>query len=318
MPVRSGRFGRALTILAIVACCAVPGRALAGTTGSLRGVIVDTSGAPVAGVVVTVTSPSQTASAVTDPGGHFTFASLAPDDYAVAAQKDGYDTASYSGAVVFADVSQVLTVTMHKTLRTIATTSSRSSSSLVRSGTTADVYSINAAQQARTSVLGGGGTLNSAYSAISAVPGAYVPTNQSGYNLAIHIRGGDSSEVGYELDGIPMNRGIDGYTSSSVSSLGQLELQVYTGASPADSEGQGLAGFINQVIKSGTFPGYGIADATIGGPTYYHSSERGSGRRNAGPALQLLHRRRRFQSRSSLRGSMERPELRQRVRLGPR
>jgi len=57
------------------------------------------------------------------------------------------------GAVVFADVTQVLTVTMRKQLKTIATTTSRSSSSLVRPGTTSDVYSINAAQQARTSVL---------------------------------------------------------------------------------------------------------------------------------------------------------------------
>ena len=271
MSKRARRFSGVMAVLAFVAWSVGAGTALAGTTGSLRGVVTEIGGAPIAGVTVTVTSPSQTASTVTDSGGHFTFASLAPDDYAVSAEKAGYDKASYAGAVVFADVTQVLTVTMRKQLKTIATTTSRSSSSLVRPGTTSDVYSINAAQQARTSVLGGGGTLNSAYSAISAVPGAYVPTNQAGYNLAIHIRGGDSSEVGYELDGIPMNRGIDGYTSSSVSSLGQLELQVYTGASPADSEGQGLAGFINQVIKSGTYPGYGVADATFGSPTYYHS-----------------------------------------------
>ncbi|MBV8148273.1 MAG: TonB-dependent receptor, partial [Candidatus Eremiobacteraeota bacterium] len=49
------------------------------------------------------------------------------------------------------------------------------------------------------------------------------------------------------------------------------ELQVYTGATPANSEAQGLAGFINQVIRSGTYPGYGTAEIEMGGPTFYHS-----------------------------------------------
>ncbi len=244
--------------------------ARAGTTGALRGVVLS-DGKPVAGVTIKATSPSGASTAVTDAGGHFTFASLAPDDYTLETNKTGYDSVSFSGVVVFADATQVVTLPIRKTLLTIARTTSRSAASLVRPGTTADVYSVNAAQQDRASVLGGGGTLDSAYSAIATVPGAYVPTNQAGYNLAIHIRGGDSSEVGYELDGIPMNRIIDGYPSGSLSSLGQLELQVYTGASPADSEGQGLAGFVNQVIKTGTTPGYATADLTLGTPTFYHS-----------------------------------------------
>ena len=68
---------------------------------------------------------------------------------------------------------------------------------------------MNAAQQARTAVLGGGGALNSAYSAIASVPGAYVPANQNGYLQAVHVRGGDAYEVGYEFDGIPVNRAFD-------------------------------------------------------------------------------------------------------------
>ncbi len=44
--------------------------ALAGTTGGLTGSVVDaTSSAPLAGVVVTVSSPSQTASVTTDASG---------------------------------------------------------------------------------------------------------------------------------------------------------------------------------------------------------------------------------------------------------
>ena len=76
--------------------------------------------------------------------------------------------------------------------------------------------------------------------------------------------------MGYEFDGVPVNRSFDNYASSSASSLGNAEVQVYTGANPANSEGQGLAGFINQVIKTGTYPGYASGSLGIGTPSFYH------------------------------------------------
>jgi len=247
--------------------------ASAGTTGGISGIVSETgTTTPIAGVKVTVTSPSQSATATTDARGHFAFVSLAPDEYTLSLEKTGYAPVSYSGIAVFADAQQALTFSMRLALRTIASVTSRSGSSLVRPGTTADLYSVNAAQQERTAVLGGGGALNSAYSAIASVPGAYVPANQNGYLQAVHVRGGDASEVGYEFDSIPVNRAFDNYPSGSLSSLGQLELQVYTGATPAGAEAQGLAGFINQVIKTGTFPGYATANLSMGTPVFYHSA----------------------------------------------
>ena len=41
---------------------------------------------------------------------------------------------------------------------------------------------------------------------------------------------------------------------------------MYTGANPANSESQGLSGYINQVIKTGTYPGYAQAELGIGTP----------------------------------------------------
>ncbi len=263
---------RTLAILAVLALAAWYLPAIAGTTGGLNGIVTDaTTKAPIAGAKVTVTSPSQVASATTDAGGHFAFVSLAPDEYTVDVSKPGYAPASYPGVAVFADAQQALTLVLSSALKTIARVTSRSASSLVRPGTTADLYSVNAAQQSRLSVLGGGGNLNSAYSAVASVPGAYVPANQNGYNQAVHVRGGDSYEVGYEFDGIPVNRAFDNYPSGSLSSLGQLELQVYTGATPSNAEAQGLAGFINQVIKTGTYPGYATLNAGVGSTTFYHS-----------------------------------------------
>ena len=245
--------------------------ALAGTTGGLSGTVTDTdSGAPVANAKVTASSPSQTVSLQTDNGGHFLFISLIPDTYTVSIEKDGYDTASQSGLSIFADATQTYGFKLHKALKTIAQVTSRSTGNLVKPGQTADVYSVNATTQDKVSALGGGGSLNSAYSAIASVPGAFVPLNQTGYFQTVHIRGGDYDQVGYELDGVPVNRAFDNYPSGAASSLGQQELQVYTGATPANSEGQGLAGYINQVIRTGTFPGFGLISAGVGSPTFYH------------------------------------------------
>jgi Carboxypeptidase regulatory-like domain/TonB dependent receptor len=263
---------RSIALAVALAFLATGIPAIAGTTGGMSGTVTETgSMVPIAGAKVTANSPSQLAIAISDASGHFAFVSLAPDEYTVSVEKTGYESATYPGVTVFADAQQTLSLAMHKSLTTIASVKSRASSDLVRAGTTADLYSVNAAQQERVSALGGGGALNSAYSAIASVPGAYVPSNQSGYLQAVHVRGGDSYEVGYEFDGIPVNRAFDNYPSGSLSSLGQLELQVYTGATPSNAEAQGLAGFVNQVIKTGTFPGYATANAGVGAPASYHN-----------------------------------------------
>ena len=245
---------------------------LAGTTGGINGTVTDAqTKAPVAGATVTAISPSQSATATTDASGHYQFLSLSPDTYTVSVSQKGYQDVSNAGVVVFADATQVVNVTTTK-LTTIATVTARGAGALVKPGTTADVYGINAQTQDKLSALGGGGSLNSAYSAISSVPGAFVPLNQTGYFQTVHIRGGDYDQVGYELDGVPVNRSFDNYPSGAASSLGQQEVQVYTGANPANSEGQGLAGYINQVIKTGTYPGFFTGQLGLGGPSYYHKA----------------------------------------------
>jgi hypothetical protein len=262
-------FGTVLMLL--VAFASQETWALASVTGGLTGTVVDAeTSAPIAGAQVTASSPSQTATTTTDASGHFGFLTLGPDTYTVTASKTEYQTASVPGQTVFADTVQTVSVRLLKALKTIARVTSAAPGALVKSGTTADVYSINAATQSATAALGGGGLLNQAYSAISTVPGAYVIPNQSGYYATINIRGGDYDQVGYEFDGVPVNRSFDNYASSSASSLGNAEVQVYTGANPANSQGQGLSGFINQVIKTGTYPGYGTASLGISTPSYYH------------------------------------------------
>jgi hypothetical protein len=249
---------------------------LAGTTGILAGTVVDqTTNQPVSGVKVTASSPSQTVSTRTDGSGHFVFLALAPDTYSVSTDISSYDPSATSGVTIIADQTRQLALPISKSLKLIGTAKSRSASSLVRPGTTADVYSVGQAQQKKVSAAGGGGNLDSAWSALATVPGVSVLPGQNGYigaGASISIRGGDYDQIGYQIDGVPVNRAFDNYPSGPVSSLGQQELQVYTGGPPANSTSEGISGYINQVMRTGTTPGFASLDLGIGGPAYYHKA----------------------------------------------
>ncbi len=267
----SFRAGNALLVAAFVSSLVAPSATNAGTTGSLAGTVTDSvEKTPIAGAKVSVASPSQTATVTTDAAGRFIFISLAPDTYTLAVQKPGYDPDSLTGLSVFADQSQSLPIALQKSLKEIARVTSRSSLSPVRAGTGTDVYSVNAATTAAAAPLGGGGGLNNAYSAIAAMPGAYVPPNQVGVNQSVYIRGGYYDQIGFEYDGVPVNRSFDNYPANSESTLGQQELEIYTGGAGADANATGLSGFINQVIKTGTYPGFGTLGGAIAAPAFYH------------------------------------------------
>ena len=81
--------------------------AKAGTLGGIAGIVTDAkTGAPLAGVHVVISAPSENIATTTDARGHYIALSLPPDDYTLSAQKDGYDTRTVSGYSVFADQTQ--------------------------------------------------------------------------------------------------------------------------------------------------------------------------------------------------------------------
>jgi hypothetical protein len=243
----------------------------AGTTGQLEGRIVDVaSGAPLAGVAVSVNSPSQTATTVTDAGGNYRFLSLAPDSYDVSFALGGYDTASQAGVSIFADQAQTLNAVLRKSISEIGHVTSRPTGDLLKAGTTSDVYSVNPTVAGAAKGLIGTGGLTNAYGAVASVPGVSIDGGEQGWFQTVKIRGGDIDQVGYELDGIPVNRVYDNAPMTMLSSLGQQELQVYTGGTPASADAQGISGYINQVIRTGTYPGFGNLSAGLGTPTFYH------------------------------------------------
>jgi hypothetical protein len=274
--VSAGLLAAALVLLAILPV-------LAGTTGGLRGRITDrATGHGVPGVRVTLSSPSQSASATTDANGTFVLVSLSPDTYTVSVEPEGYDATAQSGINVAADQVQTISLAIVKTIATIGHTSSRSASNIVKPGTTSDVYSVNAAGQQAAAALGGPGGLNQAYSAFASVPGVSLQQGQQGWNQLVYVRGGDYEDVATELDGIPVQRASDVAPITTLSSLGQQELQIYTGGAPASADASGLSGYVNQVIRTGTYPGFKDIQVGFGAPAFYHKlqAEIGGATRN--------------------------------------
>ncbi len=295
-----------VAVLALVSLLLQGTWVLAGTTGTLSGTITDQkTGSGFAQAKITATSPSQTVSTMTDAGGHFTFASLAPDTYTVSAEKQGYDPLSQSGINIFADQVQTVTFSIHPPIKEIARVLSRAATDLVKPGTTADIYSVNSLQQEKFAGIGGGGGLNNRLLGDCDRPGAYVPNNQSGYFQTVHIRDGDYDQVGYEIDGAPVNRSFDNYAAGTASSLGQQELQVYTGAAPANAEGRAFRG--SSIRSSARIPiPASPTSISASGPVVLPQGQLRIWRRFPEPEFFALPWTRRIQSRFPLRRSRQR------------
>src|SRR5579864_6450574 len=78
-------------------------QASAGTTGVISGTTKNEQGAPIAAAKVTISSPSQTATGLTNSAGFFSFLDLSPDTYTVTAAKDNFESAVTPGVTVQAD-----------------------------------------------------------------------------------------------------------------------------------------------------------------------------------------------------------------------
>lgn len=259
---------------ALIATCLAVAQANAGTTGNISGRIANEQGSPVAGVRVSVTSPSQSLVASTNSQGYYSVLNLSPDTYTVTASKDGFDTAATSGVTVQADQTAVANLTLHATTRTIGKIVTTATASVVNKSVTGDLYAVSAsAISSYQGSAGGSETLYSQNGVVGALPGVVRSVGSGGGyfgNGTLSFRGGSTDQIGFELEGIPLNRGFDSANATSFVTNGLASLEVYTGGEPADA-GRSMSGFINEIIRRGTYPGGGDITGVIGGPTFNHT-----------------------------------------------
>ncbi len=264
-----------IALLALVVVSVQGTWVLASTTGSVEGKVTDQNGNGIVGAKVTAASPSQSSSATTLANGFYTVLDLSPDTYSVTASKDGYDTSTLYGVTVTQNQSTSADIKMRQTVKTIGHVTTTATASVVSKTVTGDLYAVNAkAIASYQGSSGGAETLYSQNGVVGSLPGVtrFAVGAGPGYGGQgqLSMRGGAPDQVGYELDGIPLNRGFDRYNSTTFNTNGLASLQVYTGGAPADA-GRAMSGYINEVIARGKYPGG--ADVTVidGSPLYNHT-----------------------------------------------
>ncbi len=240
--------------------------AMAGTTGTITGVVTDAqSGAPVANVHVTAKAPTGSQSTTTNASGFYSFQALIPDTYVVSFEVPGYNASSQPGITVQQDLVYKLDVRLTKALRTIANVTSRAASNLVKPYTGTDVYNVSGAQL--NAATGGDNLHRTVYEYLDTVPG--VTPIGGAFPAEPSIRGGYDVDNGYELDGIPITERMTGFFTTNLTDLGISNVEVYTGGLTAQNAGNGL-GIINSVIKTGSYPAFGSFAAGVTTPEFNH------------------------------------------------
>ena len=263
-----------LAVLALLVIAFQGTWALAGTTGSIQGYVTDSDGHAIAGASVTATSPTQTGHSVTDSKGFYTLLNLSPDTYAITATKDGYDSTTLNGVTVQADQATRGDISLRASAKVIGHVTATAQTSVVSKTVTGDLYAVNS--QAINNYQGSSGGAETLYSqngVVGSLPGV-VRTVGSGAGYfgqgTLSVRGGAYDQVGFELDGVPLNRGFDFYNATSFLTNGLASLEVYTGGEPADA-GRAMSGYINQVIRRGSYPGGADFTAVAGSPSFNHT-----------------------------------------------
>ncbi len=248
--------------------------ALAGTTGSISGKVTDQNGNGIVGARVTIASPSQSETMTTAANGFYSALNLSPDTYTITTSKDGYDTAQVYGITVQADQVSRADVTLRGSTKTLGRVTTTATASVVSRTVTGDLYSVNsAAINSYAGSAGGAETLYSQNGVVGSLPGVVRNVGGGGGYASqgsLSLRGGAQDQVGYELDGVPLNRGFDFYNGTAFVTNGLASLEVYTGGAPS-SEGRAMSGFINETIQRGKYPGGGDITGVIGSPTFNHT-----------------------------------------------
>lgn len=133
-------------VLAVLLAALCMLHALAGTTGVLRGQVVDRATLrPIAGAVVTAESPQALAKTTTDGNGNYVFISLAPGLYTVSVEARGFEPVSVAEAPVQADRAQTLAISSYPHIKIVTDRGMGiwSRTTLVQRGNGSDLYTIS-------------------------------------------------------------------------------------------------------------------------------------------------------------------------------
>jgi outer membrane receptor protein involved in Fe transport len=231
----------------MIACSLCP-PAEAGTTGRLTGRVLDATKQPVAGANVAV--PAARTGAVTEADGRYVIVNLPSGQYDVRVSLLGYQQVLVQGAVISADNTTTLDVTLKETpvqLPEVVVTAERP---VVDVNLTSSLASITRKE------------LN----ALPVQELADVVNLQAGV-VDGHFRGGRLGEVQYQVDGVTVNNPFNNASTLRLDRSLLEEVQVIGGTFDAEY-GQAMGGVVNAVLRSGGERYEWDAEAFAGGFYY--------------------------------------------------
>jgi len=241
---------------------------LASNLGNIIGRVTTTSTSggktqvsPLADVNVTATAPSGKAHTLTNAGGYYALAGLAPDTYVVTFARQGYVTLPVPGITVTQDNTTPLSVQLQQTLAKLGTITVRGATSLIQTNQPTDQYTVTPTQIQNIT----GTPQNISETAVlNSLPG--VTTDNGGYPI---IRGGAENDEGFQLEGIDATEPVTGQFINSLSLAGESRVVLSTGGYDV-SEGNTNSGVVNIVIGRGAYPGAGQATMAVNAPNFDH------------------------------------------------
>ena len=243
---------RSLTTL--VALMLAPMAFGAATTGTIQGTVTDASGAPLAGVTVTLLSTNQTAT--TDSKGNYVFTGVDPSVQTVSAHLRLYKDIA-TDVTVSQDVTTRAPAIHLERAGIINTKGSRIiGTSRVHIDEVATNYGIS--QQVEQQTKSQPNNLYQFPGLVFGQPG--ITPDPSGYT---HIRGSDFNQVGFDVDGIQVTEPMTNSFATNIVTVGLKSANLYTGGADA-SYGNATGGFINEVTNNGKDLRGGIIEGTFG------------------------------------------------------
>ena len=255
---------RGFQVLAVVGLALVATAALAGTTGTLTGNVVDDQNAPLPGVTITISSPALIGGArteVTGADGSFSFPALTPGMYLVKAEISGFVTQERSEVQVRLDRTTEIDIQMPLSKFGEEIT-------VVAETPVVDPTQVSTSQTFTSDFLKGA-AINSGrrgyQSVLNMAPGVVGTSNPS-------VFGSTEGENAYFVDGLDTTDPVTATFGTNFNFDAIQEISFQTGGFEAEY-GRATGGVVNLVTKSGGNDFSGTLDVRFRNQDFYQSGD---------------------------------------------
>jgi hypothetical protein len=226
----------------------------------VRGNIRDSSGEPLEGVSMTLSTETRTFRTASDAGGFYSFVGVPADRYVLKAERVGWRTNEVTSIEVNQDSAVNLDFSMTETPVDLGTIEIKAPRERLSKDRTQTVYTIP--EEATLKVPQMPGFNNQVQGAALWMPG--VTLDQGG---GIHLRGKASASVGYLFDGVCITKTTNHEPGMSLATGGLRRIDLYNGG--MNAELGRYPGAINMVASRGERKPGGSAEIACGTPLGY-------------------------------------------------